>query len=134
MKPEITLDSNVLIYAFSSQDDLKKVTAKRLLLECKKVSIQAINETLYVLLRKFNFEVSELYKVQKFFREKFIVTVMDTDLLSRSLEILDKYSYSYWDSMMLAAAIVNNCDIIYSEDMQNKQIIEGKLEIINPFL
>ena len=134
MKPEITLDSNVLIYAFSSQDDLKKVTAKRLLLECKKLSIQAINETLYVLFRKFNFEVTELINVQKFLNEKFIVTGMDIDLLSRSLEILDKHRYSYWDSMMLAAAIVNDCDIIYSEDMHNKQIIEGKLQIINPFL
>jgi predicted nucleic acid-binding protein len=36
--------------------------------------------------------------------------------------------------MMLAAALENKCSELYSEDMQNNQIIEGTLKIINPFL
>jgi predicted nucleic acid-binding protein len=35
--------------------------------------------------------------------------------------------------MILATALENGCNIIYSEDMQNGQIIENQLTIINPF-
>jgi predicted nucleic acid-binding protein len=48
--------------------------------------------------------------------------------------IMDKYQYSFWDSMMLASALENKCTEIYSEDMQHNQTIEDKLRIINPFL
>jgi predicted nucleic acid-binding protein len=36
--------------------------------------------------------------------------------------------------MMLASALINNCEVIYSEDMQHNQIIEDKLTIVNPFV
>lgn len=44
-----------------------------------------------------------------------------------------KYKYSYWDSLILASAIENNCSILYTEDMQYNQIIEKQLKLINPF-
>jgi len=47
---------------------------------------------------------------------------------------MDKYQYSFWDSLMLASALENGCSVIYSEDMQHEQIIGKKLKIINPFV
>ena len=47
---------------------------------------------------------------------------------------MEVYKYSFWDCMMLASALVNNFDVIYSEDMKHNQIIEGKLKIVNPFV
>jgi predicted nucleic acid-binding protein len=35
---------------------------------------------------------------------------------------------------MIASALECNCDVLYSEDMQNGQIMEDKLKIVNPFL
>ena len=49
------------------------------------------------------------------------------------MELIEKYQYSYWDSLLLASSLENKCSIIYSEDMQHEQIIEKKLKIINPF-
>ena len=49
------------------------------------------------------------------------------------LENKEKYAYSYWDSLILASALENNCPIIYTEDMQSGQIIEDSLKIINPY-
>lgn len=46
--------------------------------------------------------------------------------------ISQRYNYSHWDCLIIAAALQSNCDILYSEDMQNRQII-GNLKIINPF-
>lgn len=134
MNDKSTIDSNVLIYAFGNQDDLKKRIAKKILANCNKISLQAVNETIYVLHRKFNFTIVELDKIIQFFNVKFQVKSIDIVTLNKAMMIMEKYNYSFWDSMMLAAALENKCSELYSEDMQNNQIIEGTLKIINPFL
>jgi predicted nucleic acid-binding protein len=44
-----------------------------------------------------------------------------------------KYHFSCWDSLILAAAVENDCDTLYSEDLQHGQVIEEKLRLVNPF-
>jgi predicted nucleic acid-binding protein len=51
-----------------------------------------------------------------------------------ALSLKEKYHYSLWDSLVLASALENDCQVVYSEDMQNEQIIENSLKIVNPFL
>ena len=134
MNVNSTIDSNILIYAFGMQNDSKKSIAKEILADCNKISLQALNETIFVLHRKFNFALDELNKIIQFFKENFDIKGIDVETLKKAMLIMEKYNYSFWDSMMLAAAIENQCKEIYSEDMQNNQIIEGTLKIINPFL
>jgi predicted nucleic acid-binding protein len=43
-----------------------------------------------------------------------------------------RFQLSHWDSLIIAAALEGHCEVLYSEDLQHGQIIEG-LEIINPF-
>jgi predicted nucleic acid-binding protein len=50
-----------------------------------------------------------------------------------SNDIRQKYRLSFWDSLIIASALENNCLTLYSEDMQDGQIIEDRLKIINPF-
>jgi predicted nucleic acid-binding protein len=45
----------------------------------------------------------------------------------------NKYNLQYYDALIIATALENNCNILFSEDMQDKLIIENKLTIINPF-
>jgi predicted nucleic acid-binding protein len=47
--------------------------------------------------------------------------------------IMPKYKYSFYDSLIIASAIESNCKILYSEDLQHSQKIEGSLIITNPF-
>lgn len=96
--------------------------------------MQAINETIYVLLRKFNLPKTELDSIINFFNEQFIITSLTTSVLQKTTDIIKKYDFSFWDSMMIAAALINHCNIIYTEDLTHQQIIEDKLQIINPFL
>ncbi len=49
------------------------------------------------------------------------------------MDIKKRYRFSYWDSLIIASALENNCSILYSEDMQHSQVIEDNLKIINPF-
>jgi predicted nucleic acid-binding protein len=62
-----------------------------------------------------------------------IINVVDYDTVQRALDLKERYAYSYYDSLILAAAIESGCPKIFSEDMSNRQIIENTLEIINPF-
>ena len=50
-----------------------------------------------------------------------------------ALVIASKHKYSFYDSLVIAAALEKKCDILYSEDLQHNQKIEGTLVIVNPF-
>jgi len=45
----------------------------------------------------------------------------------------EKYGLSIYDAMIVAAALLADCRVIVSEDMQHGQVIEGRLTIRNPF-
>ena len=50
-----------------------------------------------------------------------------------AFSLRSKYSLSFWDSLIVASALENNCTTLYSEDMQHQQVIDNQLTIINPF-
>ncbi len=133
MTDKPTLDTNILIYAFGRQDDQRKQIAKTIITKCNIISIQAVNETIYVLLLKFNLTYNEVYEIVEFMKQTFVISDLNTNILDQAIKISDRYRFSFWDSMMVAAALNNHCSVFYSEDMQNKQVIEDRLQIINPF-
>ena len=57
---------------------------------------------------------------------------MDENILLTASQLRQEYALSFWDSMVVACALAANAEILYTEDMQNKMIIWGKLEIKNP--
>ncbi len=52
----------------------------------------------------------------------------------KACEIAERYQFSFYDSMIIAAALESKCEVLYSEDMQHNQIIDDKIKIMNPFL
>ena len=56
------------------------------------------------------------------------------DIVEKALSIKNRHQLSYWDSLMLSAALECECEVVYTEDLQHKQVIDGKLTIINPFI
>jgi predicted nucleic acid-binding protein len=56
-------------------------------------------------------------------KQKFVITNLNIHTLDLTITILNKYGFSFWDSMMVAAALDNQCSILYSEDLHHKQII-----------
>jgi predicted nucleic acid-binding protein len=52
-------------------------------------------------------------------------------LIQQALELYDKLSISYFDALMVAAALVANCKYLISEDMQDGLIINNKLQLVN---
>ena len=128
-----TLDTNILIYAFGRKDDTRKQVAKEIITKCNIISLQVVNETVYVLLKKLKFQLPEVDTVIQFMKQKFVICDLNIAVLDQTLKITALYGFSFWDSMILASALNNNCSVLYSEDFQHLQIIEGRLQIINPF-
>jgi predicted nucleic acid-binding protein len=134
MKDKIFLDSNIFLYAFSNQDNRKKVIASKLLLEKKHtISIQVVNEVSNILLRKFKFTNDEIEAFIKDSYSRYAIIVISEKIFLKACEVRKNYNISYYDSLILASAIESECDILYSEDMQHRQKVEN-LIIINPFI
>jgi len=135
MKDKAFLDSNILIYLYS-EDELEKQNIVNSIFdkfECV-ISTQTLNEFCNVCLKKLKKNVSEIIESLNEIKGSCRLEFVDDLVMERALLLHEKYSYSYFDSLMLSSALKYNCAIIYSEDMQHEQLIESSLKIINPFL
>lgn len=133
-------DTNVFIYLLDNADPGKQSTAERLVTSAMTenkgcISFQVVQETLHVLTRKFahcvpsdvatailNYTLMPFWQVQP-----------SIALYTNALGLQDRYHFSFYDSLIIAAALEAGCTTLYSEDMQHGQKIEG-LTIANPFL
>ena len=57
---------------------------------------------------------------------------MGRTVILKAIEIRNRFGFSYWDCQIVAAALEAGCTQLYSEDMQDGQIINGQIKLINP--
>ena len=133
MSDNLFVDTNILVYSVA--DDLhKRAIAEDLLLQEKiVVSPQVMSEFVVVTLRKQILELPKVIEYTTTFLKVFQVTATTANTVTSALEIIGKYHFSYWDSLILASALESTCSIVYSEDLQDGQRIEDRLTIMNPF-
>jgi len=55
-------------------------------------------------------------------------------LIAEETAVKSRYQYSYWDSLIIATALILDCAILYSEDLHYDQFIQEKMRIVNPFM
>ncbi len=132
------LDTNVLVYAFASQDERKRGIADQLirdglLRDSATISHQVVQEALNVLSRA-NSPIQDV-EADDFLRNVLMplwrVSPSPT-LYQQSLKLRERYGYSFYDSLIIAAALEVGCARILSEDLQHGQRIES-LVIEDPF-
>jgi predicted nucleic acid-binding protein len=135
MNDKSFIDTNVVIYAFSSSDTEKRKKALKLFLKesSPMVSIQVLNEFCNIQRKKYKIKFSDIKTNLELLMEKTNLHSNSFDDVSMACDISERYHYSYYDSLIISSALNNNCNILYSEDMQNNQVIENRLTIINPF-
>ena len=128
------IDTNILIYAFTADEPDKRETALKFLDNCLPViSAQVIKEFSNVLLKKTDIHPHIVKKTVNEIIEITDVVTEKPELILAAFDIHEKYQYSFYDSLIIAAALHAKCQILLSEDMQNGQIIDENLKIINPF-
>lgn len=134
------LDSNVWLYALlstpnpSKEDERKYQTADSLIdSPVVVISIQVINEVCANLRKKSNFSENQIQElIQSFYDGCQIVEMSQSTLLLASA-LRTQHNFSFWDGLIVAAALQSNVKILYSEDMQDGLRVNNQLEIINPF-
>jgi predicted nucleic acid-binding protein len=133
MTGRIFVDTNLFIYAESDEQD-KAGIAVEIIQANPVISTQVINETVSTLTRKYEFLLSEAHEIAASMLNLCEVVPVDANTVRKAIELTRYYSLSHWDSLIVAAALLADCQTLYSEDMQHGQTIDGHLEIVNPFL
>lgn len=126
------LDTNIIIYSVGN-DDSKRKTSIKLISQSPTLSVQVLNETANTLLRKFKMPVQDVQTITKTLAKECKIEPLTENTHFLALDIKDRYQFSLYDSLIIASALTAKCNVLYSEDMQNGQIIHGQLQIINPF-
>ena len=132
----VFVDTNILVYAHDLDAREKRETAKQkveMLWQAvypPAISIQVLQE-LYVNLnkKKIAIETAQELVVGYLCWE---VIENSVELFKQSLDIQRRYKLSFWDSMIIAAAIKARAKEIWSEDLSHGQIFDG-VEVVNPF-
>jgi predicted nucleic acid-binding protein len=98
------------------------------------LSTQVLGEFFHVLTKKGLQKKEDARLITVDLIANFSVFEVLLSSVTKAMDISIRDGYSYWDSLVLAVALENNCSILYSEDMQDGQFIEGKLRLQNPFV
>jgi predicted nucleic acid-binding protein len=131
MSADAFIDTNVLLYVLAASSP-EATRAEEILQSGAVVSVQVLNEFANVGRKKFGMTVADIRDVLEAIRKFCTVQNLDIATHELGLDIAERYGFSVYDSMLLAAAQKANCSTFFSEDMQHGQRIGG-LTIRNPF-
>jgi predicted nucleic acid-binding protein len=139
MSDRFFLDTNIFVYTFDEKAPAKAKKATQIVRRAADtgegiISYQVVQEFFSVALRRF------LRPMSVAEAEQYLMTVLRPLLAVHSspaiyfeaLRIAEKYRMSWYDSLIVAAALEGDCERLYSEDFQDGRKIEG-LRIENPF-
>lgn len=125
------LDTNVILYLLD--DGAKADRATRLLAAGGMVSVQVLNETLVNCIRKAGMTWQEAGDFLGGVRALCEVVDLTAEVHDIGLALGQKYGFAVYDAMIVAAALAHGCPRLWSEDMQDGLLVEGRLRIVNPF-
>jgi predicted nucleic acid-binding protein len=139
MSGKFFLDTNIFVYTFDSRARDKAKKAVHLIRRAVDtgegiVSYQVVQEFFNVALRRFSPAMSPAEA------EQYLITVFrpllavhsSPAIFMEALRITSKHRLGWYDSLIVAAALESQCDVLYTEDLQHGREIEG-LRVQNPF-
>jgi predicted nucleic acid-binding protein len=138
-KGRFFVDTNLLVYAYDSSAGKKWKTSLEVLSllwihRTGVLSTQVIQELFVSLTQKVKNPI--LPRAAKEIISDLLrwpLVVNDGGNILRAVDLQIKYHFSFWDSLILQAAITSKSEFLLSEDFQDGQVIES-VTILNPFL
>lgn len=140
MSGDYFLDTNIFIYQLEKLDADKYEVARRLIAEglvtqSAIISYQVVQECINISLRKAEIKLS--HQDSKAYMEDVLMPLCQVlpskALYAKAIDLQARYKYGFYDSLIIAAALEANCNVLYSEDLQDGQLVDG-LTIKNPFV
>jgi predicted nucleic acid-binding protein len=133
------LDTNVFVYTFDESSPLRKAKARELVEMALTtglgvISHQVIQEFLNVAGGKFAVPLS--FADRNLYLNEVLVPLWrvspSASLYARALETQERSGYSFYDSLIVAAALTAGCRVLYSEDLQSGRRFDS-LTVVDPF-
>ncbi|WP_029520693.1 PIN domain-containing protein [Persephonella sp. IF05-L8] len=137
MIDKIFVDTNIWLYAFMEQDIEKSQITRKIINSNSEyicLSVQVINEICVNLIKKAFYTEEEIQQLIKNLNDVFEIYSLKLENILLVSQLRIRYSFSYWDSLIVSSALNNECNVLYSENMHHNLMVEGKLKIINPFI
>jgi predicted nucleic acid-binding protein len=133
------LDANILVYSFDHNSPEKQRTARRLIqaaLSTQRgiISTQVVQEFLNVALRRFARPMTSS-EAREYLRAVLVPLCQhypSTAFYDRALLLREETGFSFYDSLVVAAALESGCSTLLSEDLQHGRNVQG-LALVNPF-
>lgn len=130
--PRAFFDTNVLLYSVSD-DAAKADRAEAVLAGGGWISVQVLNESSHVLRRKYDRGWPDIHLFIERVSAMVYIAAMDIETHRVGLGLAERYKIGIYDAMIAAAALLSDCDTLYSEDLHHGLVIDGKLTVLNPF-
>lgn len=133
----VFVDSNVFLYALDEANPRKQQTARKWTAELwrsrrGRISFQVLGE-FYVNVLRMRPAAHEAARAEVRDLLAWNPVTTDAALLELGWKIQDRYQFSYWDALIVAAAKMASCRFLLTEDLQAGQKLDG-IEVVNPFL
>lgn len=130
------VDTNIFVYAaLKPLDTTEKWGMAIDLLKSARsfvVSTQVLNEFAAVLMRK-NISDEDIESRVENIATDSVVTVVTLETIRKAWELRKQYTFSYWDSLIVASALLAGCTTLFTEDLNHGMIVDKKPHIVNPF-
>lgn len=110
MKDKIFIDTNILIYLYSEDEIEKQQISENLANHYSAIISKVLNEISNVLIKKLNFDLKTVSKVIGEISQYCIVKTITTETVQSAIKIVEKYKYSYYESLIISSAIENQCN------------------------
>jgi predicted nucleic acid-binding protein len=130
--PGSFFDSSVLLY-IASREPAKAERAENLIAVGGTISVQVLNEIANVARRKMQMSWDDTRTFLCLLRGVLSTSPITVETHERGLEIAQRYGLSVYDAMIAASALLAGCETLWSEDMHDTLLIEGRLRVSNPF-
>ena len=126
------IDANVLVY-LASNDAAKADQAEALLTAGGVISVQVLNELANVARRKMGLGWGETRDLLAAVREWLEVRPITPATHDLGVALAERHGLSIHDAMIVAAALEAGCETLWSQDMHNGLVVDGRLRIVDPF-
>ena len=135
-KDRCFIDTNVLVYADSGDEPVKQRIALALLKQLRLnqtgvLSTQVLGEYCNVALNKLKLPHTDIREQMQFW-EQYEVVQVTPDIIHIGLDLHQTRSIGFFDALIVAAAKTSGCTVLYSEDMNAGEMVNG-VRIVNPF-
>lgn len=139
MPDNVFLDTNIILYQFDYEDLGKQTIAKQIVRDGVRegnlsLSYQVVQEFISVALRKNRIQMEPAH-AEAYMRNTLMPMWKvwpSEELYALAMQFTTRYTISFYDALIVAAAVLSGCETLYTEDLQDGMVFES-VKVINPF-